>query len=122
MVTIADADRGTVTTATKPPVFSRRVSCVPDTFVTLPRSRLSVWGCLFSVTLISACDHVPGSRGNGGTAAAPAVPARPDSESAAKATASQRMDELSPSAVISGLLFGKAHVKRPPAPEPAVVV
>src|SRR4051794_33820018 len=100
MVTIADAESGTETELTTPPVFSRRVSCVPETFVIFPRSRLRVCGFLFSVTLISACDQVPARRGNGGTAAAPAAPARPDSDSTTRATASQRMHELSPPAVI----------------------
>src|SRR3954466_1706915 len=100
---------------TTPPVFSRSVSCVPDTFVILPRSRLNVCGFLFSVTLMSACDHAPGRRGNGGPPAAPAAPARPRGETARRRTASRRMDELSPPAVIPGLLFGKEDVKRPPA-------
>src|SRR3954447_15597838 len=115
MVTIADADSGTTTMLTTPPVFSRSVSCVPDTFVILPRSRLNVCGFLFSVTLMSACDHAPGRRGNGGTLAAPADPARPGGDKAGGGPASGRMDELPPPAVIPGLLFGKEDVKRPPA-------
>src|SRR4051794_41877497 len=115
MVTIADGDSGTTTVLTTPPVFSRSVSCVPDTFVILPRSRLNVCGFLFSVTLMSACDHAPGRRGNGGTVPAPAAPSRAMSEEAARGAGGRGMDQLTPPAAIPGLLLGKEEVKPPPA-------
>src|SRR5439155_14342538 len=53
-------------TVTGTPPLSSRVSCVALACVIRPRSRIRVWSCFLIVTLISACDQLPGSFGKGG--------------------------------------------------------
>jgi hypothetical protein len=90
--TIVDTESGTTTV-----LLSRRRIVTWDVFTwtILPRSRMSVCGTCLIETLISACDQVPGRRGNCGTGpfsiAAAAAPANASKTRTTSVLATLRM-------------------------------
>src|SRR5471032_2005994 len=109
ITTIVDCESGTTTTI---PPRSRSVSCDEFVCTMRPWSTIKVCCVRLMVTLISACDQAPGRRGNGGTLAAPAMPAKANSKRAARVVANIRMDQLSTLAVNSTSPARNSHVKR----------